>query len=417
MSVRMSNIDQFKKIAHERLCDGQLIKQVNEYAPDPEKVQQALEQNKSLADQENPVKTVVLENIIYIGFDTMLLLLMKSFRAFLQEVKEPYVLVCNSITHSKKKDKSDIWVLLLLLRYGPKFLGEAYRDPVEILQLPEHFDFNAKPIDATKTYVFCDDVIYSGTQLHYRLDALRMTCHMANLRVRAYVVCAAIGPQGIKRLDKCIGAAHIYGRRVPSLQEIVDTQPYLYIKDRVKKHVQTLPQPFNDTIYHMNKIPLYLEHKMPDIMSSFPDILIDVVSNCKLDNAGDTNAQHKLIRDGSSANTFCAHPFYKVVDKKKGEHDCKNEKSFVQTLLARAHTPTSERHRAPKPTLEKITLPPGLPGVPAPRRPRTVYVGAHGKKYVRVKGTFVHLAGLRGPVYKGSVGASGSQRVPISSTL
>jgi hypothetical protein len=401
MSITVtSSVDHFKQLAQDRLCEGRLIKRANEYGPDPLKVKAALAQNKLLGAQEDPVKTVVLENLVYIGFDAMLLLLMKSFRAFLEAVEGPYVLVFNNLA----QNKSDVWVLLLLLRYGPRFLGAAaYRDPAGILELSK-VTFGT-PVDADMAYVFCDDVVYSGTQLHYRWDALRTACDKGwRFKPRAHVVCAAIGPRAIARLGTCVGEAQLfYGRRVPSLKETVDAHPDRYDKARVEARVRDLPQPFEDTIDHAQKILLYLEHKMPDILSSFPDILVDVVSNCKQGNA---ERRHALIRDGSSATTRCAHPFYKIADAEKGAGDCKGEEAFIEGLLTRApHQPPlaggGRRRRfptpasPPKPTPEKTTLPPGLPGVPAPRRPRTVYVGAHGKKYVRVKGAFVHLAGLR----------------------
>jgi hypothetical protein len=290
----------YKLLAKQRLLEGRLIKTENVYMI-----------NKSKCHDKDYITNLILENVTYIGFDTFLVLLMKSFQKFFEKIDgSDYIIIYN-----EDRNKSDLWVLLLLLRYGKKFLKKLYKDPTDIIEL------NKSPITIPDKmiYLFCDDFIYSGTQMFYTLEKFAFKSSTSHLK-NVYIVCAGITQNGINRLntDKIF-----YEYNLKSIGELVNPENYKKIE---KEMNNTFPQPFIDKFNYMNNVPIYMEHKLPDTMSSFPEIIIKVINNCKWNN-------NSRIVDGSDETTMCAHPFYKTINMDKGLLDKENEKLFINKCI------------------------------------------------------------------------------------
>jgi hypothetical protein len=96
----------------------------------------------------------------------------------------------------------------------------------------------------------------------------------------------------------------------------------------MRKQLSTkFKQPFIEQIDYMNCIPIYFEHKIPDAVSSFPHLIVQVVTDCTWDES------HKArIEDGSGIDAPCVRPFYKIIDTNKGTDDAKFEAEFIQSI-------------------------------------------------------------------------------------
>ena len=316
------SIQKYKQLTKARLGEGRLIKTSNEYTPNTKSIELICKKTTSDLDVLNGT---ILRNLTYLGFDDMLLLLMKAFQLFMQNLPsdQNYAFV-----YAEDNNKSDIWILLLLLRYGKRFLGDVYREPIEIINLSKV----SSPLSKDIVYVFCDDFIFSGTQMGYNVESFRSKYSIAsgfrsniyNDGVKIYIVCAGASTYSMKRL----GEQNIFkGKIIESLKEIIQRSDLQY--NVMKKVLNTnFPQPFIDRFDYMNNIPMYMEYKMPDTMSSFPELFRKIVNNCTLDD--DTN-----IVDGSSMYTKCAHPFYKVVNDEKGKQDVIDEDTFIKKIIER----------------------------------------------------------------------------------
>lgn len=290
----------YKLLAKERLSQGRLIKTENFYTI-----------NKSKCHDKDNIINLILENLTYIGFDEFLILLMKSFKKFFEDINDSeYVIIYN-----EDRNKSDLWVLLLLIKYGKKFLKKLYRDPVDIIELRHH---NNK-ISDNMVYLFCDDFIYSGTQMYYTLENFVLKSNRKNLK-NTYIVCAGITRYALTQFSF---NKIYYSYNLKSIGEIVESTDYKKIEKEINNR---FPQPFIDKFNYMNNVPIYMEHKLPDTMSSFPEIIIKVINNCKWNNAA-------RIVDGSDETTMCAHPFYKTINIEKGTSDKEREKVFINKCV------------------------------------------------------------------------------------
>ena len=312
------SIQTLKKLARTRLCEGRLIKTKNEYTPDHKKIKALLSQKSDKGEEYDNIRDIVIKECVYIGFDELLSMLLKNFKKFLQANNQnPYIFVFKA-----DKNKSDIWIILLLLRYGRKFLKSIYKDPDDIIELAKlKFEENLINRGEKIHYVFCDDVIYSGTQMFYNLENMRLKYSNDYTLPNTSIICAGISSYALKRF-KWLDSIY-YDKHLKSFMEIVSEDPSKFKFKNAKLTINAhFPQPFEERIDHSIKIPVYLETKMPDIVSSFPDIYISIVRNCKWD-------ANTRIEDGSSEKTMCANPFYKSVNFEKGNLDKKNEKKFI----------------------------------------------------------------------------------------
>lgn len=301
----MDKCIEYKGLAETFLKSGRLIKTINEYSIDNTKLQAFLS-----SPQADPNKKEILKNYVYISFDQFFLMLMHSFAAFLR-TKTPYVMVVDD-----KWDhtiKSNNWVVLLLLRYGQKMLGKLYYDPVDIVTI---IDRKFCP-DKEKNYLLCDDFMFSGTQMDYNIQYFipEWTHKSQNFKIK--IVCAGCTQRARTRLSKYKNDVTVY--------YTYDMKP-ICASDELLEYFDTLPQPFNvERVVWKENIPMYTEHKLPDAVSSFPQIIKCFISNCSW-------PKNSRVVDGSSARTKCAHPFYKVEDKEKGARDVKNEEDFIRRL-------------------------------------------------------------------------------------
>lgn len=316
-------MDTYKRLAETFLQSGRLIKTVNEYSIDKNKLQAFLS-----SPEADPNKKEILKNYVYIGFDQFLLMLMQSFAAFLR-TKTPYVMVVKD--DWGPRIKSNNWVVLLLLRYGQKMLRKIYYDPVDIVTI----DCNFRP-DNEKNYLLCDDFLFSGTQMDYNIQYFIPDYMRPGRRnyptFKINIVCAGCTQRAQTRLSKYPPV---------TIYSTYDIKP-ICASDELLEYFDTLPQPFNvDRIVWKDNIPMYTEHKLPDAMSSFPQIIKCFISNCSW-------PKNSRVVDGSSAKTKCAHPFYKVEDLEKGASDFKNEEEFIGRLcrrLGRVQIGTGRRKR------------------------------------------------------------------------
>jgi len=311
----MSSIAKFKKLAKTRLEEGRLIKLRNDYDVDKDKV--AKLQKKSPTSENDIITNLVLQNLRYISFDELLCLIMKAFSEFLKQTgSKPYVLLFH-----RDGNKSYIWILLLLLRYGRMFLKDLYKEPVDIMNVSTS-DLSKASTDIN--YVFCDDFIFSGTQMWYALDLFRMKVSYRT-DYHIYIICGGVGSTGLSKLSG-YGAKLYYGTLCPTLGDIIKKSQYKDKYNTLKKFMSfQFGQPFIDRIEYTNCIPIYFEHKLPDAMSSFPHIITNVIRDCVWND--DT-----LIEDGSSEQTKCAHPFYKVIDMNKGKIDREQERTYLEKI-------------------------------------------------------------------------------------
>ena len=70
--------------------------------------------------------------------------------------------------------------------------------------------------------------------------------------------------------------SHIfYTYQMKSFGEMVDPSKYKKIQKEINDE---FPQPFIDKFNYMNNVPIYTEFKLPDTMSSFPKIIIGMMT-------------------------------------------------------------------------------------------------------------------------------------------
>lgn len=304
----MSSIQKFKKLARLRLREGRLIKLENEFEIDKTKVKPI----------NNRIENIILNNLVYISFDNFVYMLFKGFEKFLQHINgEPYTLM-----FKQDRNKSDVWVICLLLRYGRQFIGRTYYDPNDIINLTSE---QINP-DKQVNYVLVDDFIFTGTQMTYSIEHFDLKLNYNARDYKKHVVCGGIGPEGLNKLSSR-GVTVFYGKEYASLGQLVKMSEYRTNYAQYRSELsKKFGQPFIDPIDYMNNIPIYFEHKIPDVMSSFPHIIIQVAKNCIWDENTDIN-------DGSSQHTPCGKPFYKTVNDTKGKVDQMKEKQFMKRLV------------------------------------------------------------------------------------
>lgn len=170
------------------------------------------------------------------------------------------------------RNKSDVWVICLILGYGRQFLGQQYYDPIKIINL------TSDQIDPDKQvhYVLVDDFIFTGTQMIYSID---LKLHYNAHKYKIHVVCVGIGPEGLRKLSSR-GIIVFYDKEYASLGQLVKESNYSSKYQHYRAELsKRFGQPFIDPIDYMNNVPIYFEHKMPDVMSSFPHIIVQVTVN------------------------------------------------------------------------------------------------------------------------------------------
>lgn len=250
---------------------------------------------------------------------------MKSFETFLESNTEKKYVVIDIIS---REEKSYNWVLLLLLRYGPLFLKDKYYPPSKVIKVPSTRNWREKVVlnaGLDTHFLFCDDFSFSGTQMVQSVNKLtQLLRERYPAAVDAYgnfnktaninIVCAG-----------CSKAA--YDKFVNFQYKVHATKVFAPITPPLPdKILESLPQPFEDTIDYKNNIPLYFEHKLPDAMSSFPMIYKEIINNCAWD-------EETRIVDGSSVTTLCAQPFFKTDNIEKGKRDANIEKAFISKCI------------------------------------------------------------------------------------
>ena len=308
----MSNVQKFKKLARLRLREGRLIKTTNEYELDHAKIQH-------LKSKDDEIENIILRHLVYVSFDHLLHLIFTGFQKFLARISgEPYALL-----FKQDRNKSDVWIIMLLLRYGRQFLGKTYYDPINVINISaDIIDTSAKHVN----YMLVDDFIFTGTQMNYTLDHLSMKLQYNLQQYKIHVLCGGIGRAGLAKLSSWGVNIH-YAKKYASLGQLVKKSPHSANYTQYKAELsQKFGQPFIDPVDYMNNIPIYFEHKIPDVMSSFPHIIIQVAKNCKWDENTDIN-------DGSSQHTPCGTPFYKIVNESKGKSDSANEKKYMKQVV------------------------------------------------------------------------------------
>ena len=311
------SVQKFKKLARLRLREGRLIKTKNEFELDSAKI-----------NGKDEIENIILQNLIYVSFDQLLHLIFTGFQKFLAHVKtEPYALL-----FKQDSNKSDVWIIMLLLRYGRQFLGKTYYDPINVINISAD-KFNKAVLTQHVNFTLVDDFIFTGTQMNYTIEYLFKKIDYELLEykgdVRQYkihVLCGGIGRAGLAKLSSWGVNIH-YAKKYASLGQLVKKSPHSANYTQYKAELsQKFGQPFIDPVDYMNNVPIYFEHKIPDVMSSFPHIIIQVAKNCKWDENTDIN-------DGSSQHTPCGTPFYKIANESKGKNDVLNEKQYMKRAV------------------------------------------------------------------------------------
>jgi hypothetical protein len=161
---------------------------------------------------------------------------------------------------------------------------------------------------------------------------------------KIHVLCGGIGRAGLTKLSRW-GVVFHYAKKYASLGQLVKKSPHSANHTQYKAELfQKFGQPFIDPIDYMNNVPIYFEHKIPDVMSSFPHIVVQVAKNCKWD-------EHTDINDGSSQHTPCGTPFYKIINESKGKSDSANEKKYMKQVVQtfKRLPPSSSSSPSPSP--------------------------------------------------------------------
>jgi hypothetical protein len=203
--------------------------------------------------------------------------------------------------------------------------------------------------------------------------------------LKIHVVCAGITNYARSRL--WVEVFHnVYD--LQSLSEICNKNEINEneVKTKIIMQRAEFPQPFEDEFNYMNNVPIYMEHKLPDTMSSFPLIIKPFISNCEWE-----DVESSRIVDGSNIHTKCAHPFYKEVNMTKGENDQQDEQNFISKCLAMFHEIKGGAYK-PKPNTPNVK--PSSERLVYKGRNRIVYLGKRGGKYIVIKGSFVLVKSL-----------------------
>lgn len=161
-----------------------------------------------------------------------------------------------------KSEKSNVWILNLLLRKFPKLADSLELSPSKV-----------KDID---TAVFFDDAIYSGLQMGLFVRNFIVEWNPVDRKAKRYIyiVTPFISKQGKKQIRELADEAMERAPQLPNIQ-----LEFLY-KQEIKP-LSKLSEPFAKLItqdYKLpdalsrDKYPLLLAHKMPDAQSSYPEV-------------------------------------------------------------------------------------------------------------------------------------------------
>lgn len=340
----METIQQFYCAARKRNKEGKLFLDESVHSLNKCAINRWLKVVKEDGPERYKIATELIENMVYINFQDFCRYIVRAFIAFLQEIRDKkYIIIVE--TYKRDVIKSNRWVANLLIflakqssdRYLTKRdrcrLSKYYKDPEYILTDTAYIEEHG--IDENTVCMFCDDGVFSGTQMQNHLlrlnEALQpKTKSKLNSqndkvgRVNVYVISVIMGKIAENRLNsfykrtylkQCIEPHCIYSKLMEGLghEQLNEMFPtYWYLNENDKR----VPNDYTKCL------PVYFEHKIPDALSSFPSLLMQgyYIETCGKDhrvgsiiNRCSRNLDDDKVLEGSSLGDGCAEPFYKRV--------------------------------------------------------------------------------------------------------
>jgi hypothetical protein len=344
----METIQQFLCAARKKNKEGKLFLDKSVHSLNKCAINRWLKHIESVEKVEknrkdrHKVATELINKMVYINFQDFCRYIVRAFIQFLQEIGDKkYIMIVE--TSKSSTNKSNRWVGYLLVFLAKQesdafltkrdrcLLTKHYKDPEYIISDTSYIKEHG--IDDNTVCMFCDDGIFSGTQMQYHLFDLNRalqpkTKQNTNIqnekvaRVKVYIISVIMGKIAENRLShcctqrtylkQCLEPHFIYSKRMEGLgyKELNNMFPsYWYMDEGCKK----IP---ND---YAQCLPVYFEHKIPDAVSSFPSLLMQgyyidtygkphqvgsIINQCN-------TKENASVLEGSSLGDGCVEPFYK----------------------------------------------------------------------------------------------------------
>jgi hypothetical protein len=276
---------------------------------------------------------IILNNTQYVSFYDFI----KNFKSSLfmfefqmQNNKSNYILHIPNPTANINgiKEKSNYWTSQMAYHlleekpsWGITFLEDDLIKRFEyLLQINKNTDFI--------NILLCDDGIYSGDQMHKVIQKLNNNSPN-NVKLIIHIICPYITNYAMEKLS-VFNNIIIYNTNIIKMtKEIISTNDIKYINEQ-------------NIFVSLNSSPIYMEHKMPDFMSSIPDLYgsannspdrdIICVNGVNAVNKVDYRVKY-IIENCSFSDTtkdnVCPYPIYK--NKYKNETNPALQKSHNLT--------------------------------------------------------------------------------------
>lgn len=208
----------------------------------------AKEESKSSGDEMQHFVEVVASGLIHISFAQFLERLREAAELFQTEIdNDPYVLVLPTETC-----KSSKWVAQLL--FAHRMLPFM---PVEIV------NDTARVPKSIRKFLFVDDAIYSGTQMHATIYSQFKSIKSKSKDVHVFLIAPFVTTAAIKLL-RTEQITILYSQVMKTLLQV--------------GHLLEKPRTM---LTRLTKQPLiYFDHKLPDTVSTSPGLLMKFISGC-----------------------------------------------------------------------------------------------------------------------------------------
>jgi hypothetical protein len=182
----------------------------------------------------------------------------------------------------------------------------------------------------TYNILICDDGIYSGTQMEGTIKKIIFNISNSvketdrdKIKLTIHVVCPYMTKRGKQILSQFGHFVTIYNEQnITMLSEILSEDKIQLLKD-------------HNLFIGSNASPIYMDHRMPDFMSSIPDIL-NPNSQQKNIKCGDKEIDFRLryiidncVFSEDLPNKICPNPIYK--NEYRNETDMRKKRAYELT--------------------------------------------------------------------------------------
>jgi hypothetical protein len=224
-------------------------------------------------------------------------------------------------------EKSNYWISQIayhLLNIKPSLISFSEDD------LKNKLIYLSKIKQEYINILLCDDGIYSGKQMSAVISKVIMSFFnfqnsekLKNIKLMIHIICPYITNYALDNFDKFNNTKIYYQKIIKMTKEIMSEDDIKYINS-------------HNILVSPNSSPIYMEHKMPDFMSSIPDLY----GSSNLTEDRDITCKNKvdyrlkyIIENCSfleeTKNEVCPHPIYK--NEYRNERNPASQKSYNLT--------------------------------------------------------------------------------------